>query len=228
MQETTVLRVNLDSASPQGENMPCVLNALVGSPVIATDGETGRIRNFLFDDQSWKVRYLVVDVGNWMKRRDVVIPVTALEQPDRANKTFRAHMTKKQIADSPDVDAEKPVSRQQEIAMAEYFGPLACWIDREFGLSSLPTGASYPVRTAEDLHLRCSSHLLGYHVWATDGDFGTLEGLVMDEASWHLGYLDVKSGDWLQNRSVLVPTASVQSVSWPDLRIYLSHAKTGI
>ena len=228
MQETTVLRVNLDSASPQGENMPCVLNALVGSPVIATDGETGRIRNFLFDDQSWKVRYLVVDVGNWMKRRDVVIPVTALEQPDRANKTFRAHMTKKQIADSPDVDAEKPVSRQQEIAMAEYFGPLACWIDREFGLSSLPTGASYPVRTAEDLHLRCSSHLLGYHVWATDGDFGTLEGLVMDEASWHLGYLDVKSGDWLQNRSVLVPTAWVQSVSWPDLRVYLSHAKTGI
>ena len=64
--------------------------------------------------------------------------------------------------------------------MAEYFGPLACWVDREFGLSSIPTGASYPVHTAEDLHLRCSSHMLGYHVWATDGDFGTLEGFVMD------------------------------------------------
>ncbi len=208
--------------------MHSVLNALVGSPIIATDGETGSIRNFLFDDRSWKIRYLVVDVGSWLKRQDVVIPVTALDQPDWVNKTFRAHLTKKQMADSPDVDAEKPVSRQQEIAMAEYFGPLACWVDREFGLSSIPTGASYPVHTAEDLHLRCSSHMLAYHVWATDGDFGTLEGFVMDEASWHLGYLDVKSGDWLQNRSVLVPTDWVQSVSWPDFRVYLDHTKAGI
>jgi hypothetical protein len=79
--------------------MLCVLNALVGSPIIATDGETGSIRNFLFDDQSWKVRYLVVDVGNWLKRHDVVIPVTALEQPDWTNKTFRAHLMKKQMGE---------------------------------------------------------------------------------------------------------------------------------
>ena len=105
--------------------MHSVLNALVGSPIIATDGETGSIRNFLFDDQSWKIRYLVVDVGSWLKRQDVVIPVTALERPDWVNKTFRAHLTKKQLGDSPNVDTEKPVSRRQEIAMAEYFGPVA-------------------------------------------------------------------------------------------------------
>jgi len=57
----------------------------------------------------------------------------------------------------------------------------------------MPTGMKYPVHTAEVLHLRSTSHMLGYHVWATDGDFGILEGFVMDEASWHLGYLDVKS-----------------------------------
>jgi hypothetical protein len=69
--------------------------------------------------------------------------------------------------------------------------------------------------------------MLGYHVWATDGDFGILEGFVMDEASWHLGYLDVKSGDWLQNRSVLIPTRWVQSVSWTEFRIHLHHTKAG-
>jgi hypothetical protein len=58
------------------------LKALIGSPVIATDGETGSIRTFLFDDQSWKVSYLVIDVGGWLKRRDVVLPITALEQPN--------------------------------------------------------------------------------------------------------------------------------------------------
>ena len=207
--------------------MLCDLKALIGCPVVATDGEMGSVRTFLFDDQSWKVRYLVVDAGNWLKRRDVVLPITALERPDWANRTCHAHLNKEQVRDSPEVDTEMPVSRQQEIAMRDYFGSLACWVDSESGISSMPTGMKYPVHTAEVNHLRSTSHMLGYHVWATDGDFGILEGFVMDEASWHLGYLDVKSGGWLQNRSVLVPTRWVRSVSWAEFRIHLHHTKAG-
>jgi uncharacterized protein YrrD len=204
------------------------LKALIGSPVVATDGETGSVRTFLFDDQTWKVRYLVVDVGNWLKRRDVVLPITALDKPDWASKTCCAHLTMDQVRNSPDVDTEMPVSRQQELAMRDYFGPLASWFDSTYGLSSMPTGMEYPVHGAEVLHLRSTSHMQGYHVWATDGDFGILEDFVMDEVSWHLGYLDVKCGDWLQNRSVLIPTGLVQSVSWADFRIHLHHMKAGI
>ena len=201
---------------------------MIGSPVIATDGETGSVRTFLFDDQSWEVSYLVVDVGGWLKRRDVILPIAALEQPDWAKRTCCAHLSRAQIRDSPVVDTEKPVSRQQEIAMREYWGPLACWVNDEILLSSIPAGAKYQVHTAEDSHLRSTADMLGYEVSATDGAFGILEGFVMDEASWHLGYLDVKSGDWLQNRSVLVPTRWVQSVSWADFRVNLHHTKTAI
>ena len=186
--------------------MPHDLKALIGSSVAASDGEIGIVRNFLFDDQSWMVRYLVVDVGSWLKRRDVVLPSTVLENPDWANKTCCAHLTKDQVRNSPDVDTEKPVSRQQEIAMHDYFGPLASWVDSEFAMPPMPTGMKYPVHTSEVLHLRSTSHMLGYQVWATDGEFGILEGFVTNDTSWHLDYLDVKSGDWLQNRSVLVPT----------------------
>lgn len=58
--------------------MLCDLKGLIGSPVVAIDGELGGVRTFLFDDQSWKVLYVVVDVGNWLKRRDVVLPITSL------------------------------------------------------------------------------------------------------------------------------------------------------
>ena len=54
------------------------LDTLPGSSVIATDGEIGYIRNFLFDDQSWTIRYLVVDVGGWLTRRAVVLAITAV------------------------------------------------------------------------------------------------------------------------------------------------------
>jgi hypothetical protein len=207
--------------------MLCDLKALIGSPVSASDGEIGSVRNFLFDDQSWKVRYVAVDVGGWLKRRDVVLPITVLEKPDWSKKTCRTHLTKEQVHNSPDVDAGMSVSRQEEIAMRDYFGPLASWVDSELGMPAMPTGTKYPLHTAEVLHLRSTSNMLGYQIWATDGEFGILDGFLMDEASWHLGYLDVKSGDWLQNRSVLVPTRWVQSVSWTEFRIHLHHTMAG-
>lgn len=40
-----------------------VLKSLIGSHVLASDGRIGNVRDFLFGDQSWKVRYLVVECG---------------------------------------------------------------------------------------------------------------------------------------------------------------------
>jgi hypothetical protein len=51
--------------------MPSELKAMIGSPVIATDGETGSVRSFLFDDLSWEVRYLVVDTGSRLGRQNM-------------------------------------------------------------------------------------------------------------------------------------------------------------
>ena len=205
------------------------LETLIGSSVVATDGEIGTVRNFLFDGLSWTIHYLVVDVGTWFNRRDVVLPIAAVDPPNWAQKTFHVHLTKEQVGNSPDVDTEKPVSRQQAIAMEEYFGKLASWVSAQLeGGAQIPTGRKYPVHTKEDPHLRSAWDLLDYEVWATDGDIGRLEGLIMDEASWHLGYLDVKTGDWLHGRSVLIPTRWVKSISWADLKINLHHSRDGI
>jgi hypothetical protein len=65
-------------------------------------------------------------------------------------------------------------------------------------------------------------------VWASDGLVGCLESFIVDEAVWHIGYLDVKTGDWLQSRSVLVPTSWVKSISWADHRVNLQHARARI
>ena len=67
------MRITISEAfAPLGRTMFHDLETLIESSVIATDGEMGSVRNFLFDEQSWTIRYLVVDVGNWLKRRAVV------------------------------------------------------------------------------------------------------------------------------------------------------------
>jgi uncharacterized protein YrrD len=205
------------------------LETLKGSSVVATDGEIGTVRNFLFEGPSWTILYLVIDVGTWFKRRDVVLPIAAVDPPDWTQKIFHVHLTKEQVGNSPDMDTEKPVSRQQAIAVKEYFGKLAIWASTQMvGGAQIPTGMKYSVHTIEDPHLRSAWDLLGYEVWASDGDIGRLEGLIMDEACWHLSYLDVKAGDWLHSRSMLIPTRWVKSISWADLRISLHHSRDGI
>jgi hypothetical protein len=205
------------------------LKTLTGSSVVATDGEIGTVRNFLFDGLSWTIHYLVVDVGTWFNRQDVVLAISAVEQPDREKRTINVCLTKEQVRDSPNVDTEKPVSRQQEIAMEEYWGKIAYWVSTELGGGAqIPTGRKYPVHSKEDPHLRSAWDLLDYEVWATDGEIGRLEGFITDDASWHIGYLDVKAGIWLLDRSVLIPTRWIESVSWDNCRVNLHHSRSGL
>ena len=207
------------------------LGDLMGASMIATDGGIGRICNFLFDDELWKIRYCVVDVGHWLARREVLISMSVIDQPDWKTKTLRARLTKEQLRNGPDVDSKKPVSRQQEIAMREYFGWPAYWdtvVDKVFPPNLIPAGREFPVHTEEDNHLRSWEDVIGYEVWASDGVVGYLESFVVNEAVWHIGYLDVKTGDWLQSRSVLVPTSWVKSISWADHHVNLQGSRERI
>ncbi len=197
------------------------LKTLTGSVVVATDGEIGKVTDFLFNDQSWTIGYLVVDVRRRLIRRDVVLTVAAVKEPDWSKKVFQLQLTREQVRDSPVVDSVEPVSRQQRIAMEEYFGRFACWVDRQAGGSSIPTGTEYPLHSKGNPHLRSAWHLTGYTVWSAGNEVGYLEGFIVDEPAWHIGYLNVKAGDWLNSRSVLIPTHSVESISWADHRVKL-------
>jgi len=204
------------------------LQALIEHRVIATDGETGKVQDFLFDDKTWVIHYLVVDVKRWLSRQEVVLPVTAIKQLDWENKNLHLELTKEQVRESPDVDTKEPVSRQQEIAMIDYFGKLAYWVDRRSPMtSSMPTGMDYPTHTKGDSHLRGVSNLEGYDVWGADGEIGHLDGFILDDA-WHIGYLEVTAGEWLLGRSVLLPTRWVKSVSWANRQVSLHHTREGV
>ena len=55
----------------------------------ARDGEIGKVHSFLFDDDNWTIRYLVVDTGRWLPGRKVLIAPTALGRPDWQGRVFR-------------------------------------------------------------------------------------------------------------------------------------------
>jgi hypothetical protein len=87
----------------------------------ATDGPIGRIRDFYFDDAAWVIRYLVVESGGWLSSRKVLISPIAIGRPNWTDKILPVSITKQQVRNSPDIDADKPVSRQHEIEYFEYY-----------------------------------------------------------------------------------------------------------
>ena len=196
------------------------LQDLNGAGVIATDGTIGRVLDFLFDDRSWTIRYLVVDVRTWLVRHDVVIPVEAVIELDWERKKFHVQLTQAQVRTSPDLDTRKPVSRQQEMAVRTFYGWPKYWHDMEIDLP-VREKQEFPAASGDDPHLRSTEAITGYGVLEGNKELGHVESFVMDDSSWHIGYLGLKTGSWLNHHSMLVPTPWVKSISWSGCRVWL-------
>lgn len=100
---------------------------LIGYSLLAEDGEIGSVSDFYFDDFRWQVRYMIADTGPWLFGREVLIAPVALGQPIWNAKQLPVNLTKQQIEDSPSVEADRPVSRQEEARIREYFQWPAYW-----------------------------------------------------------------------------------------------------
>jgi hypothetical protein len=88
----------------------------------ATDGDVGSIDDVYFDDHSWTVRYFVVNTGDWLPGRKVLISPAAITSIDATGHRLVSDLSRQRVKDSPPVDTSRPVSRQYEIAAASYYG----------------------------------------------------------------------------------------------------------
>jgi len=65
------------------------VSGLMGCAVEASDGEVGVVKDFLFDDQTWKIRWMAVEAGHWLpgRRRVFIHPsaIAPLALPPKSN-----------------------------------------------------------------------------------------------------------------------------------------------
>lgn len=70
--------------------------------IAATDGNVGSVADVYFDDRSWSVCDLVVDAGNWLPGRRVLVSPIAVRSSDPT--TLHVALSKQQVAARPDVN----------------------------------------------------------------------------------------------------------------------------
>ena len=193
------------------------LKAVHGYAVRAKDGEIGKVHDFYFHDDNWIVRYLVVDTGHWLPGRKVLVPPNALGKPNWEELSFPVALTREQVEKSPDIDTDKPVSRQQEVDLHNHYGWPFYWVGMEPGpgawppfvpaIPSWPEPPRAPETPAEaqaDPHLRSVKEVKGYHIHASDGEMGHVADFIADDALWVIRYLVIHVSNWLPARKVLL------------------------
>ncbi len=204
----------------------------------AVDGVIGHVKDLYLDDEAWVVRYLVVDTGGWLSGRKVLISPMAIGEPDWADQLLPASITKEQVKNSPDLDTDKPVTRQHELAYSGYYGYPVYWGGMGYwGSGMYPNGllpgyggfgspqairedaqnARAPAEEAHaDPHLRSCKAITGYHIRASDGEIGHVCGMLIDDETWAVRYLVVDTSNWWIGHQMLVAPQWIEGVSWEE------------
>ena len=99
-----------------------------GHHIQGTDDEIGHVEDFIFDDESWALRYFVVDTRNWWPGgRKVLLATHWIEQIDWAQSLVRVRLTQDQIRNSPEYDPDMPLSRETEASLHLHYGMKQYW-----------------------------------------------------------------------------------------------------
>ena len=202
--------------------------------MLALDGDIGSVRDFYFDDDTWTVRYVIVDTGKWLPGRRVLVSLWALHAPDWERSRIPVKLTRKQVRHSPDIDTHQPVSRKAEAASLAYYGYPLYWggpaLWGPVPAPGLTAGAPPPPpltspEQGDDSHLRSFREVTGYHVRARDGEIGHVDDFFINADTWGVEHLLIDTSNWIGGRSVLVPPTAVRRVSWLERIVEVSISR---
>ena len=224
-----------------------------GYAVAATDGDIGHVKDFYFDDEQWVVRYLVVDTGGWLSSRKVLVSPIAVGTPNWEQRLLPVSISREQVKNSPDIDTNKPVSRQHERDYSAYYAYPYYW-----GSGGYWGGGMYPNllmsgyggfgessasaiegqremaadeaarRAHDDPHLRSCNAIVGYHIHASDDEIGHVAGMLIDEQTWVVRYLIVNTSNWWLGHQVLISPQWIEAVNWANETVTVSMTRQAI
>lgn len=210
-------------------------SALKGFAIEATDGRIGTVSDFLFDDTTWKIRWMVVQTGSWLTNQKVLVHPSAILRMDARLEEVLVRLTRQQVRESPGIISDAPVSRQMETNLQGYYGLDPVWGGGNYfgryasgmggAFDPSPSGfdsdlleADRPAASREDgdPHLRSLAAVVGYHIQASDGPIGHVENFLVDDATWGIRYLVIDTKNWWSGQHVLISPFAVRGISWTD------------
>jgi sporulation protein YlmC with PRC-barrel domain len=196
------------------------LKSLEHYRVNAADGDLGSIKDVVVDDVGWVVRSLVVDTGEFVGGRRVLIAPRAFRSIDWSCRRIHLSLTKERIMKGAAVGA--PFSDREAHALYDTYRHGPDWASQ--GLSD---GRSRDAR------------LPGVHVWSVnairrngvscrDGPIGHVEDFIVDDDTWELRFLVIDTSTGWLGKKVLVSSRFVTIRDHADGTVLVSMSRDQI
>ena len=76
-----------------------------GYHIHARNGEIGHVDDFLIGQDSWRIRYLLVDTSNWIGGRSVIVSSDAVERVDKEDNQIYVAADRDAIKNAPELES---------------------------------------------------------------------------------------------------------------------------
>jgi hypothetical protein len=100
-----------------------------GYHIQAADGEIGHVDDFIVDDDTWTVRYLVIDTRNWWPGKKVLISPQWIERVSLSDSKVFVNLTRETIKQSPEYTEESLLTRDYETRLHQHYNRRGYWVD---------------------------------------------------------------------------------------------------
>src|SRR5436190_19840649 len=104
---------------------------VLGYDIQARAGAIGHVDDFMIDDRAWTIRWLVVDTRNWLPGKHVLVSPEWVEDVSWTDRAVRVGLSRAQVKGAPEYDRDRPVERDYERRLYEYYGRRSYWEDRD-------------------------------------------------------------------------------------------------
>ena len=95
---------------------------VTGYHIEAEDGMIGHVEDFLLDEQTWALRYFIVDTRNWLPGRRVLLATDWIEDVSWDKRVVRVPLTRDAIRSSPEWREQAMLTIDDERALYGHYG----------------------------------------------------------------------------------------------------------
>ncbi|MDD2336703.1 MAG: PRC-barrel domain-containing protein [Geobacteraceae bacterium] len=104
-------------------------HAVRGYHIQATDGEIGHVYDFIIDDETWAIRYLIIDTQNWWPGKKVLVSPQWIERVSWTESKVFVNLTFAEIKQSPEYTEESLLTRDYEAGLHRHYNRRGYWVD---------------------------------------------------------------------------------------------------
>lgn len=101
--------------------------AVIGYHIHATDGEVGHVDELLVDEETWAIRYLVVNTSNWWVGHKVLIAPQWIDGVSWSDRTVAVDLSREEVKTAPPYDAAMTLDRPSEASLYTHHGRPPYW-----------------------------------------------------------------------------------------------------